>query len=748
MSKKTFLKTLSLLIGLFISLSTISIQAALVDIENPLRCYPPPDPENWCAGAAWGGCNGCGDICSDGVGEPWKDSSQQAIQAHCGRIVKVENTYYWFGDDRSNPDTSWGPTAINCYSSTDLKIWGPKKQVFSIDDIPAEFRTNDHNIVNTICAKVLININNEPSKRYVLWTRTKAEIPNPHYPIEEENEKDIITETIVAYSNTVDGDYTFDKVFTPFIPEYIPHSSNYVGLHSPFQEADNTAYFICSIDKILAGYRLSADYLDVVVDSNSPFILHNFNLGLDQTCTDSVENANQCREAPVIVKKNNTYYLLTSGTTGWCPSQAKYKYKTAESLAEGTWSDLIDIADACTYFSQSVNILQIPVEGTQEISYIYLGNRWDVISWYLSNSVYVWLPLVINDNDHSMVLNWYDCWRVDAETGEIDTLDTDNDGFVDACDNCPTVANANQADGDSDGVGNACDNCPFVSNPTQADGDNDGVGNACDNCPNVYNPNQADSDHDGIGDACENCPPATPPTIDGPYVGQCHDRKLVNGRTFANNVEMYWYHSDPGGSGIDISSVHVWYKDPNDISHDLIPYSVTQYGGSFIFPASSLSVEGSYTIKIKVCDMDTCPNCSEATATVYVTKSDTCKPTIGSPYYYTACVVSPWAPVNNGTFSQDVTIFWSHSDYSGGLCLDSGINTATVSVGYKPGNPDGVGDYIYLIPTSLTESGGSAIFPVSTLNNGDYTIRIVVYDKSPSQNYTEVKVLVHVQKNL
>jgi hypothetical protein len=104
------------------------------------------------------------------------------------------------------------------------------------------------------------------------------------------------------------------------------------------------------------------------------------------------------------------------------------------------------------------------------------------------------------------------------------------------------------------------------------------------------------------------------------------------------------------------------------------------------------------------------------------------------------------------TFSQnaDVSMFWWHSDYSGGLCLDSGIDTATVSVGYKPGKPDEGGSYTYLIPT-VTPSAGSFVFPINSSNlaNGDYTIRIVVYDKStkPSPNYTEVKVLVHVQIN-
>ena len=48
-------------------------------------------------------------------------------------------------------------------------------------------------------------------------------------------------------------------------------------------------------------------------------------------------------------------------------------------------------------------------------------------------------------------------------------LDQDQDGLLDAEDNCPFRANLDQSDQDSDGVGDVCDNCLTVANPTQAD---------------------------------------------------------------------------------------------------------------------------------------------------------------------------------------------------------------------------------------------------------------------------------------
>jgi hypothetical protein len=70
--------------------------------------------------------------------------------------------------------------------------------------------------------------------------------------------------------------------------------------------------------------------------------------------------------------------------------------------------------------------------------------------------------------------------------------DWDGDGLVNAFDNCPNLANADQIDSNDDKKGDAC-----------GDFDADGVENALDNCPTVVNSLQQDDDDDGVGNACD-----------------------------------------------------------------------------------------------------------------------------------------------------------------------------------------------------------------------------------------------------
>ena len=76
-------------------------------------------------------------------------------------------------------------------------------------------------------------------------------------------------------------------------------------------------------------------------------------------------------------------------------------------------------------------------------------------------------------------------------------IDTDGDTVPDASDNCPTVANTDQADGDGDLVGTACDNCTLVANIRES------ATFLTTNPWATLSGGQRDDDHDGFGNRCD-----------------------------------------------------------------------------------------------------------------------------------------------------------------------------------------------------------------------------------------------------
>ncbi len=97
----------------------------------------------------------------------------------------------------------------------------------------------------------------------------------------------------------------------------------------------------------------------------------------------------------------------------------------------------------------------------------------------------------INSSDHDGMITY-----LDFACATNPVLNPDGDLICGMLDNCPALANNDQADMDGDGIGDACD----------PDIDGDGVLNLIDNCPITPNPSQTDTDSDGQGDACDPYP--------------------------------------------------------------------------------------------------------------------------------------------------------------------------------------------------------------------------------------------------
>jgi hypothetical protein len=133
-----------------------------------------------------------------------------------------------------------------------------------------------------------------------------------------------------------------------------------------------------------------------------------------------------------------------------------------------------------------------------------------------------------------------------------DQSNSDPDAFGDACDNCPTADNPIQECSDNTdciGVSNTCIvSTGFCS--AQNDNDGDGAGDFCDldddndeipdvddNCPLVANGDQADADSDGLGDVC-----------DDTFTNSTVVTEIISAGNAA--VELITNLNPPGGNGL------------------------------------------------------------------------------------------------------------------------------------------------------------------------------------------------------
>jgi cysteine-rich repeat protein len=133
-----------------------------------------------------------------------------------------------------------------------------------------------------------------------------------------------------------------------------------------------------------------------------------------------------------------------------------------------------------------------------------------------------------------------DCQPTCRALNNCDETDSDEDGVDNEVDNCPEVANADQADCDLDDIGDLCDE--DECQPDQLDTDEDMIPDAQDNCREVSNPDQLDSDQDGMGDACD--PDPNRPNLTLNTVGvSASDSSSINGELLLEGSMVQGAHS-------------------------------------------------------------------------------------------------------------------------------------------------------------------------------------------------------------
>jgi beta-xylosidase len=293
-------------------------------------------------------------------GEIWPDDRGQHIQAHGGGMLKVGDTFYWFGEYRMK-EVVPGKRFVGIYCSKDLGNWTFRKRL----EFANPLKTSDRFVLER--PKVYFN---EQTRKFVMYFH----LDDARYAAARVG---------VAISDTVDGDYKLVDHFRP-----LGHESRDIG---QFIDDDGTAYLI--FEDRPNGFhiaRLSDDYLKVEKD----------------ICLIRAKI-----EGGAIIRHDGLYYVLGSALTGWNPNPNKYA--TAKNLA-GPWSEWKDIAPPRekTYGSQSTMLFK--VIGTKATTVILMGDMWK--QGDLQDSRYLWMP--VESGGGNLHLPRPSEWTIDVETGE------------------------------------------------------------------------------------------------------------------------------------------------------------------------------------------------------------------------------------------------------------------------------------------------------------------------------------------
>ena len=154
-----------------------------------------------------------------------------------------------------------------------------------------------------------------------------------------------------------------------------------------FKDEDGKAYHIYSTkgNSTLFFHLLSDDYLTHTGIYRAAF-------------------SGKYREAPAIFKRQNKYYLITSGCSGWDPNEAEYAI--ADSIL-GEWKTMGNpcIGENANKSFGGQSTFAISVDPKKD-KYIIMFDRWNKLD--LIDSRYIWLP--INFHPEGISIEWKPEW--------------------------------------------------------------------------------------------------------------------------------------------------------------------------------------------------------------------------------------------------------------------------------------------------------------------------------------------------
>lgn len=242
-------------------------------------------------------------------------------------------------------------------------------------------------------------IYNQKNNNYVMWFHKDGEGIGNYS----------LAQTGIAVSDSPTGPFQLVDAINPLGAE-----SRDMTL---FQDDDGKAYLLYSSEDNWTLYiaELNEDYTGLTGLYSRNYVDKNGSKGV------------YAREAPAIFKYGGSYYILSSGCTGWVPNVMGYSVTDNIRLGmsehggngsfqmDGLKNPCIGVNANISFYGQSTFVL--PVQG-KEGAFIYMGDRWNKNN--LKDSRYQWLPIQIDPEEKALAIAWNDTW----ELGDFENLNS------------------------------------------------------------------------------------------------------------------------------------------------------------------------------------------------------------------------------------------------------------------------------------------------------------------------------------
>ena len=348
-------------------------------------------------------------------GTVWPDNRGVHINAHGGGVLAYKGTYYWFGEHKS-AKTSLAHVGVNCYASKNLADWTYRGVALAVT---AE---RGHDLERGCTLERPKVIYCPSTGKFVMWFHLElkgrgyeearygvavADRPegpyrflrsgrvNPgRYPLE-------FTPADIAVLDTLDA-RNYARWWTAgwmdavrkglFVKRDILHPSRMGAAgqmardQTVFVDTDGRAYHIYSSEE-----NLTLQIAELTGDYTA-------HTGRYIRVAPGGQN-----EAPTLFRHGDTYWMITSGCTGWAPNRARM------FSAPSVWGPWTEHPSPCrgpradiTFGAQGTYVLPV---GRQ---LVFMADIWKPEN--LEDSRYVWLPVRFDEG--VPVIEWTGEWQL------------------------------------------------------------------------------------------------------------------------------------------------------------------------------------------------------------------------------------------------------------------------------------------------------------------------------------------------